>query len=93
MKKQLLISFLTLFTIAFLLSGCEKTKNAPEKKSQIEKPVPAEKTPSTETMTTTKEIEITGDEKKGVTSRESPTNDNQKFEGSQSLKRYLDDSP
>lgn len=44
-------------------------------------------------MTVTKEVELTGNEKKSLTVSEPLTTDNQKFEGSQTLKRYLDDSP
>jgi len=93
MIKQFLISSLPLLTIAFLLTGCEKTKSAPEKKNQVEESVPEEKTPSTETMTEIKEVEITGNKKMSVTAGDPVKTDDQKFEGSRSLKRYLDDSP
>jgi len=92
MKKQLLLSFLPLFTIAFLLTGCEQTKSVPEKKIPIENSVPEEKTPSSQTMPAMKEVETTEDKKESVTSNEPLTTDKQKFEGSKSLKRYLDDS-
>ena len=92
MAKQLLLSFLPLFTIAFLLAGCEKTRSAPEKKIQIENSVPEEKTPATQTMPALKEVETTGDKKESATSNEPLTTDEQKFEGSTTLKRYPDDS-
>jgi len=92
MAKQLLLSFLPLFTIAFLLTGCEKTRSAPEKKIQIKNSVPEEKTPSTQTMPAMKEVETTEDKKESVPSNEPLATDEQKFEGSKTLKRYLDDS-
>ena len=91
MTKQLLISFLPLFTIVFLLTGCGKTQSAPEKKNQLEKAISKENIPSSETMTEVKEAEITEDEKKNF--KEPLKTERQNFEGSQSLKRYLDDSP
>jgi uncharacterized lipoprotein YajG len=92
MTKQLLISLLPLFTIAFLLTGCEKTQSTPEKKNQLEKAISNESTPSSETPKMPA-VEITGDKKERVTTGEALATENQKFEGSQSLKRYLDDSP
>jgi len=92
MKKQLLLSFLSLFTIAFLLTGCEKTRSAPEKKIQIESSVPEKKTPATQTMPVMKEVKATENKKKRVASSESLATDEQKFEGSKTLKRYLDGS-
>jgi len=93
MIKQLLISLLPLFTIAFLLTGCEKTQSTPEKKNQLEKTISKENTPSSETMTEVKEANITEAEKKNFSPNEPLKTEHQKYEGSQSLKRYLDDSP
>jgi hypothetical protein len=92
MAKQLLLSFLPLFTIAFLSTGCEQTRSVPEKKIPIENYVSEEKTPSTQTMPVMKEVETTDDKKESVTSNEPLTTDKQIFEGSKTLKRYLDDS-
>jgi hypothetical protein len=92
MKKQLLISLLSLFTIVFLLTGCEKTNSAPENKIQIENSVPEEKTPATPTMPAMKDAATTEDKKESVLSSEPLTADQPEPEGSKSLKRYLDDS-
>ncbi|MCH8313987.1 MAG: hypothetical protein IID17_13495 [Nitrospinae bacterium] len=93
MKKQLSFPFLLLFTMAFLWTGCEKTKTVAKEKNQIEKSVTEEEVPFKEAMPETEEAEIIEDKEKSVTTKNTPATDNQKFEGSQTLKRYMEDSP
>lgn len=88
MKKQLLFPFIPLFLMAFLLTGCEESKSVAKEKNQVEKSVTKEKALSIETMTEIEEAEKIDDKKKSVTTRDAPAPDNQKFEGSQTLKRY-----
>ncbi len=91
MKKQLLFPLIPLLTMAFLVTGCEKTKSVAKEKNPVEKSMTEEKAPSTETMTETVEVEIIDDKEKSLTTKDTPVTENQKFEGSQTLKRYLGD--
>ena len=93
MKKQLLIPILPLWVMVLLLAGCEKPKSVAKEKSQFEKSVAEEKAPLPETMTEKEEPEIIEKKEKSVTTGDTPATDNQKFEGSQTLKRYMDESP
>ena len=99
MKKQILIPTLPLLVLVFFLAGCEKPKSGAKEKNQVEKPVAEEQAPLPETMTEKeeseiiKEPEIIENKEKSVTLGDSPATDNQKFEGSQTLNRYMDDSP
>lgn len=93
MIKQLLISSLPLFTIAFLLTGCEQTKSAPEKKNQVEESAPEKKPSSINTTAKMKAVEMPEDQIISATAEEPVATNDQQFEGSRSLKRYLDESP
>ena len=99
MKKQLLIPILPLLVMVFLLAGCEKPKSVAKEKNQVEKSMTEEQAPLPETMTEKKEpqiikeAEIIADKEKSVTTGNAPATDNQNFEGSQTLKRFMDDSP
>lgn len=93
MKKQLLIPILSLLVTVFLLAGCEKPKSVAKDKNQVKISVAEEKSPLPETMTETEEPEIIEDKERSVTTGKTPATDNQKFEGSNTLKRFMDDSP
>jgi len=84
-KKQLSFPFLLLFTMAFLLTGCEKTKSVAKEKASPPEII--------KTMAETEETEIIEYIEKRVTTKNTPATDNQKIEGSQTLKRYMEDSP
>jgi len=87
-KKQLSFPFLLLFTMAFLLTGCEKTKSVAKEKAS-----PPEIIKTMAEIEEIEETEIIEDKEKSVTTKNTPATDNQKFEGSQTLKRYMEDSP
>lgn len=99
MKKQLLIPILPLLALVFLLAGCEKPKSVVKEKNQVEKSMAEEKAQPLETMTDKREQEIIEEPEKIENKEQSiiigntPAIDNQKFEGSQTLKRFMDDSP
>lgn len=99
MKKQILIPTLPVLVLVFLLAGCEKPKSLAKEKNQVEKSMTEEPAPLPKTMTEKeepqiiKEEEIITDKEKSVTTGNAPATDNQKFEGSQTLNRYMDDSP
>lgn len=93
MKKQLLIPLLPLLVMVLLLAGCEKPKSVAKEKNRFKKSVSEEKAPLPETPAEKEEPEIIENKEKSVTTGDTPATDNQKFEGSQTLKRYMDDSP
>jgi len=105
MKKHYLFPFIPLLIIAFLLTGCEKNKSVSKEKSPVENSATEEKTSSAETIQTMNEMEeikeveeqkkpeTIGGKEKSVISLNTAATDNQKFEGSQTLNRFIDDSP
>jgi pseudouridine-5'-phosphate glycosidase len=70
-----------------------KKQSVPKEKIQVEKPVPEEKDLPQETPTELEEAEIVAGKEESVTGKDTPVNDNQPYEGSATLKRYIDDSP
>jgi hypothetical protein len=93
MKKSFLISFLPLISISLLWMGCEKKQSVSKEKSPIEIQVPEEKEPSKETSTDIEDAEIVERQEETVPVKDKPVADNQPYEGSATLKRYIDDSP
>ncbi len=93
MKKNILIFFLPLLTLALLGTGCEKGKSAPKEKIPVEKSQPEAKTPPIATLTAPEEAEIVESEETSTVTEDIPATDNQQYEGSATLKRYSDDSP
>lgn len=77
--------------MAFLLTGCEKTKSVAKEKASP--PEIIKTMAETEEIEEIEETEIIEDKEKSVTTKNTPATDNQKFEGSQTLKRYMEDSP
>ena len=90
MKKRFLFPLTPLFIVAFLLTGCEKKESSVTQKiTEQEKSEAAEIMTDTEIMIDAEDTKIVDDNETSVTSGDTP--DDTKFEGSQSLKRYIAD--
>ncbi len=93
MRKHFLISILAILSMFVFLPGCEKTKPPPKEKKPVAAPVTEKKVSPPVPRTETKKVENRGVQEKGEVTGESPTPATQKYEGSATLKRYIDDSP
>lgn len=87
------MSLLAIFSVFILLTGCEKAKPVSKEKTRVEKPKMKEKVLPKATNTETA-VEILGaGQEKDATTKDIPATATQKYEGSETLNRYIDDSP
>ena len=91
MKKSFLLPSLLLFALGLMSAGCDKPESGVKENNPVQELPVEEKTPPKETMMQTEEAEMIDEKGKSETKGDTAKIDDQEYEGSKTLKRYIEE--